>query len=305
MTIRFITTSQHAYTIREYLTEIGKELADEIVPVTYRQLFWNWRLAKSTSNGDCFIFADIERLSQSARRRASQIRDHLQCHGHLSLNDPAVSWDRFTLLTHFYNLGINRFQIKRLNEDLSELRYPVFLRCSDDHRGTLTDLIFDEKELRKQALRLRYSWRGRRVNVAIEHVDTRDQNGIYRKYSAMRIADTIIPRHVFFSDSWHVKCWKALNPDLLDEEMHYLQSNPHQAELRRIFDLANIRFGRIDYAVADGCIQVWEINTNPRLPVSWGDGGPVRKPVGDFFHPRFANAMAALNRSASNSVCLN
>jgi len=51
----------------------------------------------------------------------------------------------------------------------------------------------------------------------------------------------------------------------LDEEMHYLQSNPHQAELRRIFDLANIRFGRIDYAVADRCIQVWEINTNPRL----------------------------------------
>ena len=28
---------------------------------------------------------------------------------------------------------------------------------------------------------------------------------------------------------------------------------------------ANIRFGRIDYAVADECIQVWEINTNPRL----------------------------------------
>lgn len=295
MTIRFLTTSRHAYTIEGYLADIGKNLTGQIVSMSYSELFWKWRRLKPIGDRESFIFADIERLSKSERRRATQIREKFCNQGCLCLNDPSVSWDRYSLLTNFHEIGINQFQIKRLNENLSGLRYPVFLRCAEDHRGSKTDLIFNENELRKQAFRLRYSWGGRRVNAVIEHVDTRDQTGIYRKYSAMRVGDTIIPRHLFFSDHWHVKTWKDLSSHLLDEEMRYIDSNPHESELRRIFDLANIQFGRIDYGVVDGRIQVWEINTNPMLPVAWGDGGPARKPVRDFFHPRFEDALARVD----------
>ena len=44
-----------------------------------------------------------------------------------------------------------------------------------------------------------------------------------------------------------------------------MQTNPHEAELRAIFKLARIDYGRIDYGIKDGQIQVWEINTNPML----------------------------------------
>jgi hypothetical protein len=56
----------------------------------------------------------------------------------------------------------------------------------------------------------------------------------------------------------------------------YLQAHPHEAELRKIFDLANIEYGRIDYSLLNGKIQVWEINTNPNItssPMKIAPGG--------------------------------
>jgi hypothetical protein len=40
---------------------------------------------------------------------------------------------------------------------------------------------------------------------------------------------------------------------------------PHREELRQIFDLAGITYGRIDYGLRAEKIQVWEINLNPTL----------------------------------------
>jgi hypothetical protein len=37
----------------------------------------------------------------------------------------------------------------------------------------------------------------------------------------------------------------------------------HVNELRKVFQLAGVDYGRIDYGVCHGRIQVWEINTNP------------------------------------------
>jgi hypothetical protein len=43
-------------------------------------------------------------------------------------------------------------------------------------------------------------------------------------------------------------------------------TRPHDAGVRRIFEKANIEYGRIDYGVCrDGRIVVWEINTNPMV----------------------------------------
>jgi hypothetical protein len=49
------------------------------------------------------------------------------------------------------------------------------------------------------------------------------------------------------------------------EETQYLSENPHLEQLRRIFEIAKINFGRIDYGCVNGKVQVWEINTNPNL----------------------------------------
>ena len=52
---------------------------------------------------------------------------------------------------------------------------------------------------------------------------------------------------------------------MIEAERRYQAENPHRAELLEVFRLANIEFGQIDYALLNGRIQVWEINTNPHL----------------------------------------
>ena len=51
----------------------------------------------------------------------------------------------------------------------------------------------------------------------------------------------------------------------LDEALTYYEANPHAAWLRRVFDLARIDYGRVDYGMSRGVPQVWEINLTPTL----------------------------------------
>ena len=74
-------------------------------------------------------------------------------------------------------------------------------------------------------------------------------------------------RHILHSKKWVLKKADLVDPPFAEEERIYLTANPHEAELRRVFDLAHIEYGRIDYALLDGVVQVWEINSNPMIAV--------------------------------------
>lgn len=52
---------------------------------------------------------------------------------------------------------------------------------------------------------------------------------------------------------------------MLAEEHDYVEKNPHEGRLREVFRLARIDYGRMDYGMLDGQVQVWEINTNPTI----------------------------------------
>ena len=52
-----------------------------------------------------------------------------------------------------------------------------------------------------------------------------------------------------------VKSPKRVGEARIAEELRYLRENPHEAELREIFSLARVEYGRIDYGVVDGRIQ--------------------------------------------------
>jgi hypothetical protein len=111
----------------------------------------------------------------------------------------------------------------------------------------------------------RWGPRRRRELLVTEFCDTADSNGVYRKYSAFALAGRIVPRHVFFGSQWMLKAAEMLTPETIEEEHRYIARNPHAVELREIFSLARIDYGRIDYSVCNGQIQVWEINTNPMI----------------------------------------
>jgi hypothetical protein len=58
---------------------------------------------------------------------------------------------------------------------------------------------------------------------------------------------------------------RRVDENLILEEAAYLHDNPHEAWVRRVFEMAHIGYGRLDYGVRDGRPQAWEINFTPVL----------------------------------------
>jgi hypothetical protein len=183
------------------------------------------------------------------------------------LNHPQHSLRRYDLIQALDG----DFRIFRAGERAADLRFPVFLRKEKGHEGSLTPLLHSADEL--EAAR-----RAHPDALLVEFESICDEDGIYRKYAAFRIGEHLIPRHLLFSKHWLVKQPDVLEDRHLEEEAAYLQENPHAEELRRIFERAGIEYGRIDYGVKNGRIQVWEINTNPTLKTVAQSRFPARNP---------------------------
>ena len=131
--------------------------------------------------------------------------------------------------------------------------------------------------------------------VAVEFIDTADSEGLYRKYSAFRVGDQIVPRHVFFSREWMQKQADLTDPAYLEEERAYVETNPHRGAVLDVFELARIEYGRVDYSILDGRLQVWEINTNPSLAGPISDQKPEREHVHALFARRMNRCLADLD----------
>jgi hypothetical protein len=143
----------------------------------------------------------------------------------------------------------------------------------------------------------------------VEFCSTADAEGRYRKYGAYIVGNRIMPRHMAVTQQWMVKhAGTEFSRETILEEQAYVLDNPHEAELREIFSLAAVEYGRIDYAVKDGRIQVWEINLAPTI--GRGDGKStrdlpddlrkIRADSRDFFFRAFNDAWLASDHTVAS-----
>ncbi len=263
--IFYYTTAAHDYTlngIRSTEHPINKRIKN----IHYESLLLTG--SAHISGAGVHIFSDIERLPGYFVPRLVQYRHKLieeYDKNVLFLNHPTRSKRRYELLKILYQQGINKFNIHRLNEHSSPAIWPVFVRRENDHIGPISPLLHTQEELDAFRLKLHHDELFTDDMLVVEFIDTREADGIYKKYSATRIGETILPRHLFLSDEWIVKNRTTI-PDNsgLEEEQAFMDHFPHYDELMRIFHLAEIDYGRIDYSIHEGEIQVWEINTNPK-----------------------------------------
>ena len=249
--IRILLTRRHKYPVRRFLRGRGRALRGSLRFRTYDQRLPRWR------RDGTWIFADIERLHGDLRERVARFHNDLA--PQRRLNHPLRSMRRPEILLSLREGGINTFGSDPV--DAEPDRWPVFLRGSHDHRGNLSPLLENGDAYRAAAMELPED----RDVLHVEFLDTRCDDGLYRKYSAFRIGNRIVPRHIFFGREWMLKDAHHVDASTVAEELEYIHANPHEEELRRIFDLARIEYGRIDYALLDGRPQVWEINTNPMI----------------------------------------
>jgi len=219
-----------------------------------------------------YIFADLERLSPRELQKAAIAWHALSDAGAgiRLLNHPGRSMRRYELLRTLHERGINHFNAYRLTEARWPTRYPVFLRREDEHSGAMSPLLRTRGELEAALDGLHRKGEVRDGLMIVEFCDTADADGIYRKYGAFVVGDRVFASGVQFSRHWVQKRRDLSEPEMLREQRLYLEENPHEAALREIFRLAGIDYGRMDYGLLQGKIQVWEINTNPiitRLPL--------------------------------------
>ena len=214
------------------------------------------------------IFSALDQLTEPEQEAVGLLRDRIA--GQLPqarlLNDPRRSLLRAAVLDRMAAEGLNRFRAypARAHRDVS--RFPVFVRGVFEHTGSLTGLLQNPEALRNALRRLRV--RGHRLAdlLVVEFCDTSDRDGIFRKYSAMRVGDAIVPAHLLAGRHWMVKAENAERTlPLAREDLAFVEQNPHESWLRRVFDLAGVEYGRADYGVLDGRPQLWEINLNPTI----------------------------------------
>ena len=222
-----------------------------------------------------YIFADVERMAPLAKIVAARIWLALERSGRpvRLLNHPIRCMRRPELLRSLFERGINDFNAYPAQRLPDALRFPVFLRSAYDHLGPRSELIRDGATLDAEIARLEAEGMSRSECLVVEFCDTSDANGIFRKFDAHIADGQIVPTEVYFSSRWMVK-WgnnrvfdgKAPDEALLTRELiEHVSNNHHVEQLRQAVVPTHIAYGRIDYALLNDRVQIWEINTNPDL----------------------------------------
>jgi hypothetical protein len=299
--ILYFVRARHAYTMRGYLASFGRRLARRIAVVPYESLADRRDLPVASA-----IFSDLERLEPGELAAVERLSRRLAEAGARCLNHPGATLRRYDLLRALAERGANHFDVYRAAEAPHPRRFPVFVREEGGHTGSLTPLLGSPAEL-DLALAKIGAARPLAGLLVVEFCDTADRDGIFRKYSAAVVGERIVPRHLFFGRTWMLKEAELLAPDLLAEERRYVEENPHEAALRELCRFARVDFGRVDYAVRDGALEVFEINTNPTLlglAPPFDPAAAARVAIHERFAERLSAALEAIDSPRRGRVPL-
>ncbi|MDJ0521686.1 MAG: hypothetical protein QNJ90_06375 [Planctomycetota bacterium] len=298
--IHVVLTRRHAYTIGQFLESGGEPLRGHIRTLPFDELFGRRALP-----GGTYVLSDFERLTPARLQHVTGVADALEASPVARLLNHPQRWvGRYDLLRQLHAAGRNPFAAYRLAELPGDVRYPVFLRVENDHQGARTGMLSSRDEIEEAAAKLERRGKSRKALIVVEFQDTVDEKGQYRKYGAFCVAGRIVPRHLFFGHRWSVKGPANCKDEQFDEEEAWMRDNPHEAELQEIFSLAGVDYGRIDYALVDGRICVWEINTNPMIAIP--EDATTGRPgaLNALFHERFREALHAIDMQSTEEITL-
>lgn len=271
----------NGHALRQFLGEFAPELQQHVK-------FLDWGdLLRASLRGDSWPYCDpwiFFAIDEHCRKQLLEIETTLRSTLNNVWNAPSKMIGRFELLKKLYAAGINTFDVHSL-DSLDEWRWPVFIRARGEQVKPpllLPDAATARNEIFKQPGLLSLG------NMAVEYVDTRGEDGLFRKYSFMRIGDRYIARHLLFSKEWFLKTPDLADQHLADEEMTFVAEASAPLEIVTAFKLAGIEYGRIDFGIdRHGRIQVWEINHSPivypmplihphRQPSQWHSAQTIR-----------------------------
>ncbi|MEX2207919.1 MAG: hypothetical protein WEF50_16965 [Myxococcota bacterium] len=261
--IYYLSREDYTQPIADLLEGLGRD-GRFIRSDSYERLFYERRAPLGH-----YVFTDFDRLTSYELESACSFAAALQRQAPQAriYNHPTRVLERYPLLRKLADEGLNSFAVTRFDAGERPERYPVFIRLEDDCQGPDSPLIHDAEQFEQALASLAAQGKPAKRRIAVEFCAEQDGDGYYRKYGAFNLCGRIVPQHILRSTDWNVKrSHLTSDADFAAEELAFARDNPHQRELQRIFALARIDYGRIDYGVVKGAIQTYEINTNPTYP---------------------------------------
>ena len=254
----------------------------------------------------------VRQLPPAGKRLAEAVWQALTDAGQPALNQPKLIPSRHGLLDQMYRAGVNHFRSYSPTEIDQELHFPVFVRLAEQHTGSLSPLLTNRKELESYLRWQRLRGYDLRELLVVEFCDTIDKCGGYRKYSAQYVAGEVAAQYLHVDKHWSVKRHgSTFRDEWAYEEREYVRENPRSVEIRNIFKMAKIEFGRLDYGLLNGKLQVWEINTNPSIggpppqsnvPSTPQDIRKLQEPARKLFFERFHTMLESIDSPHDRDV---
>lgn len=290
--ICFITSGAHKYAVRELRDVPGMP---KIGLLSYNQLLRKPALPRAT-----YVFTDFDRIDFWQRELAAKAYRCLKAAGLTVLNDPAGVRTRLPMLKRLKADGLNSFSVWDPEVDPMPDAYPVFLRTRAAHRGALTDLLATPEAAQEALDALIAAGHCRSDLMFVEYRSEPVEDGLFRKLAAYCVGDRIVTGMSVHDTDWHAKYGTegAASEALYREERDAVEENRYAAPLARYFQAAGIAFGRADFALVNGNIEVYEINTNPNNSRILDHPFAMRVDTDALFHQRLAEALQAVDTPA-------
>jgi hypothetical protein len=287
--IIFVITRAHHYTHRRLRHFSG---APPYQMWSYERLLRSRHLPRVT-----WIFTDMDRLGFWELELSAHAYRELAAAGVRVLNDPAQVSQRYALLRRLHAAGINRFTVWPAAEPERPERFPVFLRTISAHRGVLTELLETPAALEQaidEAVANGYPLADLMI---VEYCAQLIGEGLYAKFAAFRCGDRIVETIAAHQRHWCAKYGEkgVATDEIYNGEYARIRDNPNAEVLMQAFEVANIEYGRADYTVIDGKIQIYEINTNPMLGRHTSHPFPRRLESDRLWQENFVSALKAID----------
>jgi hypothetical protein len=284
--ICILTTRAHTY------THPLKECGEAVWVATYDEVFSAPAVPMGT-----WIFTDLDRLGFWELELAARVYQELKAAGARVLNNPALVNQRFSLLRRLKNAGLNSFSVWRVEDGEMPDRYPVFLRTRSAHRGVIGELVHDEETLRQEIDRACAEGYPAKQLMIIEYCAQPAGEGIFRKLAAYRVGDKIVPACSVHESHWAAKYGEEgiAGEALYAEELQLIRDNPFAGDLLKACNIGHIEYGRVDYGLVDGKVEIYEINTNPHVRFTMKHPYPARLESIALSKALYAEAMSAID----------
>ncbi len=287
--IVFVSGTEHTYA--------NKALLDPTLPVrvalaTYPELVPARAIPRAT-----YVFTDMDRLSLAHLQVAAYLYRRLRRAGLRVLNDPARVATRFGLLRRLYLAGINGFNAYRVEERVRPERWPVFLRTEGTHLGPVTPLIHDWDLLQRSIDDCIAKGLPMAALLIVEFAGEPYRPGLYRKFSSFRMGSAGFAHTCVDDSEWIAKTGRSdiTPPELYDEEQCVVRDDPYGPVVAPAFEIAGLEYGRADFSLVGGKVQIYEINSNPEIVFADDHPSAVRQQTYRIFREHYLDALAEID----------